>query len=217
MIAYSHYIDIDIHPLALEDILHHPNRVRSKTDYYPQHLFLRIVSHTLAKEYNSNTDMHEVPRSEPPEPMDEETNIPTEGTKPLNMGYNPTSGFQSRPRRASIQNDLENGTTFQDPASETFGSFSPSIVTKQNAKTFRLIQELKRGDRVNVVLNPMCIFLFRDGTVISMHPKNNLEFTAPISDRLRVRSTSLRSTADPSLLVHALLDLGELHHHTLSG
>jgi hypothetical protein len=41
-----------------------------------------------------------------------------------------------------------------------------------------------------------------------MHPKNDLEFTTPIRDRLRQRHTGLRSTADPSLLVHGLLDLG---------
>jgi len=60
---------------------------------------------------------------------------------------------------------------------------------------------------VDVALNPLCIFLFRDGTVLSIHPKNNLDFTSPIRERLRLRHTSLRSTADPSLLVHGLLDL----------
>lgn len=37
----------------------------------------------------------------------------------------------------------------------------------------------------------------------------SLDFTAPITDRLRRRDTGLRMTADASLLVQSLLDLGE--------
>jgi hypothetical protein len=44
--------------------------------------------------------------------------------------------------------------------------------------------------------------------VISIHPDNNLKFTEPIRRRVNQTSTGLRSTADASLLVHALLDLG---------
>ena len=40
---------------------------------------------------------------------------------------------------------------------------------------------------------------------------DSLNFTSPISERLRQQSTGLRSTADPSLLIQSLLDLGELH------
>ena len=39
---------------------------------------------------------------------------------------------------------------------------------------------------------------------------STLNFTSPITERLRQRDTGLRSTADPSLLVQSLLDLGEL-------
>jgi len=53
----------------------------------------------------------------------------------------------------------------------------------------------------------MFIFLFRDGTVISMHPTPNLDLTQPITRRLRQRDTGLRTSADASLLVQSLLDL----------
>jgi len=53
----------------------------------------------------------------------------------------------------------------------------------------------------------MFIFLLRDGTVISFHTAASLDFTAPISKRLHQRDTVLRTSADPSLLVHAILDL----------
>ena len=96
-------------------------------------------------------------------------------------------------------------------------------------KTVRkLMQELKEGGRVNVAIKPVCIFLFNDGgcnrdhvpitdishhtsptgTIISIHPDNDLKFTEPIRRRLNQKDTKLRSTADASLLVHGLLDLG---------
>lgn len=203
---------IDLHPLALEDMLHNPNRVRSKADYYPQHLFLRVVSHTLAKEEDaSKMYIHELPRSDSPEPIEEKTSFSTGGSK--------TSRLRSWPNRVPVPPiavDLESSptATVYDPASARFGSFTPAIGMKQDANTLKLMQELKEGDRVDVALNPVCIFLLRDGTVISIHPQNNLEFTTPVRERLSQRHTTLRSTADPALLVHALLDLGELLSHT---
>ena len=46
------------------------------------------------------------------------------------------------------------------------------------------------------------------GTVITIHQDTRLDLTAPITERLRQRDTGLRSTADASLLVESLLDLG---------
>jgi hypothetical protein len=39
--------DIELHSLALEDILHEQGNNHSKADYYPGHLFIRILSHTV--------------------------------------------------------------------------------------------------------------------------------------------------------------------------
>lgn len=44
------------------------------------------------------------------------------------------------------------------------------------------------------------------GTVVNRTP--NLSFTEPIAARLRQRDTGLRATADASLLVQSLIDLG---------
>lgn len=46
------------------------------------------------------------------------------------------------------------------------------------------------------------------GTVISINRTPNLSFTEPIAARLRQRDTGLRATADASLLVQSLIDLG---------
>lgn len=46
------------------------------------------------------------------------------------------------------------------------------------------------------------------GTVLTIHQDTKLDFTNPITERLRQRDTGLRTTADASLLVESLLDLG---------
>ena len=72
-----------MHPLAIEDVInHHGNSARSKADYYPRHLFLRVLCHRLASEGDwdlaseiledaDDVDMGGMPRSESPEPMED--------------------------------------------------------------------------------------------------------------------------------------------------
>jgi len=69
------------------------------------------------------------------------------------------------------------------------------------------IDQLKAGERVNVLLKNLFIFLLRDGTIISIHQTPTAEFADPILNRLRTRDTVLRTTADPSLLLESILDL----------
>ena len=49
------------------------------------------------------------------------------------------------------------------------------------------------------------------GTVISFLSTPSLRLTAPIALRLKSPDTNLRATGDPSMLLHALLDLGWYH------
>jgi hypothetical protein len=95
-----------------------------------------------------------------------------------------------------------------------------------------------KGERVDVDVEPMFIFLFKDGTeplaalfismpdlpfffsrigtVISIHPKTTLAFTSPIIHRLRQPDTVLRKSPDASILVHGLLDLSTYNQVFLS-
>ena len=63
-----------MHPLALEDVLHQRGHARSKADYYQRHLFLRVLCHSLSDEETDPlaTSVTHLPRSDSPEPMDEE-------------------------------------------------------------------------------------------------------------------------------------------------
>src|SRR5258708_36792656 len=44
------FFSIDLHPLALEDVLNGNPDTRSKADYYARHLFLRVLCHELASD-----------------------------------------------------------------------------------------------------------------------------------------------------------------------
>ena len=48
--AVFNYYYIDLHPLALEDVLNGNPHTRSKADYYARHLFLRVLCHELASD-----------------------------------------------------------------------------------------------------------------------------------------------------------------------
>ncbi|KAJ7760740.1 magnesium transporter [Mycena maculata] len=217
-------IKYDLHPLALEDVFHTRSQTRSKADYYMKHLFLRILCHELdeADEPFATTSpaqgstLTDLPRSDSPTPFtdndaememrefgngsfgdDEKTLQGTKSTRRKGRPLLPTSrsDVSTRPNPRSRLTEL---ATMREDAADA---------SKKRRIDEAAIKVLKSGDRVNVKVSPMFIFLFRDGTVISMHSTPNLELTQPITRRLRQRDTGLRTSADPSLLVQSLLDL----------
>ncbi|KAJ7043311.1 magnesium transporter [Mycena alexandri] len=171
----------DLHSLALEDILHEQGHNQSKADYYRQHLFLRILCHSLPTEEDPGPD----PRSEYP------------------GGYTP-----DEPPR----NDLETMAGFVKEGAESklkHRRFSALSGFRLAARQRRILQiaALTKGDRVVVKHEPMFIFLLREGTVISIHPTPNLEFTEPVTERMHQHDSVLRTSEDPAILVEGLLDL----------
>ena len=66
----------------------------------------------------------------------------------------------------------------------------------------------KTESSVNVDVKNLYIYLGKEGTVISIHQADR-GFGDPIYRRLRQGDGLLRSTGDASLLLQALLDLGE--------
>ncbi|EJF56391.1 hypothetical protein DICSQDRAFT_174966 [Dichomitus squalens LYAD-421 SS1] len=235
----------DLHPLALEDVLHQRGHPRSKADYYPQHLFVRVLVHTLASAAAEVDDrasddtavFSRGPRSESPAPMedededavrfrvsarrpngtgeDEEEEV--EGDERTVYGSASASKFSTfrRGKRPSVglRRRSEGPHDVEVPPPPALGQWrfaGVDMVEESGKKTARyrkLVKELKRGDRVEVKIRPMCVLLLRDGTVVSIHKDTTLGLTAPIAERLRQRNTVLRTSADPSLLVQSLLDL----------
>ncbi|KAF7314390.1 hypothetical protein MKEN_00911700 [Mycena kentingensis (nom. inval.)] len=150
----------ELHPLALEDVLHNRPENLSKAEYFLHHLFLRVLVH----------------------------DVETDASKPL---YSVDELSQD-----------------------------PSAPQSENAIRQRQIEQakidaLKQGT-LRVSVTPMFIFLFRDGTVISLTSHAPPELTQPISDRLRRPDTILRTSVDPSMLVDKAVQVIDSYHNQIS-
>ncbi|KAN0135635.1 hypothetical protein V8E53_006526 [Lactarius tabidus] len=200
----------DMHPLSIEDLLHRRGHSRSKADYYPKHLFIRVLCHTLGSSTRASESV---------------TNSPAAWSSPAAITGLPRS---SSPHRFDDKLGIIHGDAYEDgdgnghdPMDDDFGTDRATLLDpevggrrasalakkRRRAAAEMTLEELKKGDRVDVRIEPLCIFLFRDGTVISFQSKQNFHLTEPIVSRIRQRDTTLRTTADPSLLVESLLDL----------
>lgn len=63
---------IELHPLALEDVLANRGNARSKADYFTKHLALRILCHAVVPDEDAAPLVEEItkmPRSSSPDPM----------------------------------------------------------------------------------------------------------------------------------------------------
>ncbi|KAJ7292689.1 hypothetical protein C8J57DRAFT_4356 [Mycena rebaudengoi] len=139
----------ELHPLALEDVLHVRPDNLSKADYFLHHLFLRILCHEVEDE-------------------------------------------SSESKRA------------EDPIPEAHG------MTKEAAQERKLeeakLRSLKQGT-VKVAVTPLFVFLFRDGTVISITQGASADLMLPLTQRLRRADGVMRTSVDPSMLVQSILAL----------
>ncbi|KAF8207085.1 hypothetical protein K438DRAFT_1815654 [Mycena galopus ATCC 62051] len=216
-------IKYDLHPLALEDVFHTRSQTRSKADYYTQHLFLRVLCHELSETDEpfmssaaQGSTLTDLPRSESPTPFtdtDADLEMREMGKGDFGDDEKTLRGTGSRRKRSLLptnRSDLPRTRTA--PRSRltdlsTIRNSAAADATQKRRVEEAAIQALKSGERVNVKVSPMYIFLLRNGTVISMHSTPNLELTQPITRRLRQRDTGLRTSADPALLVQSLLDL----------
>ncbi|KAF9459651.1 hypothetical protein BDZ94DRAFT_1291491 [Collybia nuda] len=177
----------DLHSLALEDVIHEQGHNQSKADYYHAHLFIRILCHTL----DSDSDNLEVDhQSEYPPTSSKDSILERGDLNTTKMSVFPEVVKKHLPSEPAVR--FTGLTGFHEPARQ-----------RQLLK----LRALTRGDRVNVKHEPMFIFLLPNGTVISIHPSPNLDFTTPISERILQSDSVLRISADASLLVESLLDL----------
>ncbi|KAJ7146338.1 hypothetical protein C8R44DRAFT_12412 [Mycena epipterygia] len=145
----------ELHPLALEDVLHTRPQNLSKADYFLQHLFLRIMTHEVENE----------------------------------------DSLSSR-RRKAVSEEL---------VQELSAPESKDSARQRRVEQAKL-DALKQGT-IKVAVTPLFVFLFRDGTVISITQDVTPDLMVPISERLRRPDTILRTSADPSMLVQSLLGL----------
>ena len=187
-------------------MLHQRGHARSKADYYPQHLFLRMLNHTLAADDDADgagaESISSLPRSASPAhmgaddedadaaedededseyqlgkaaaglPDDEKTVFGSASASRFSTFRDPLRGRAPAPASApaGLRRRLGGRDVEAQPAvAQRFGGIEEDTKAQKNARNRRLLRELKRGDRVNVRIHPLCLFLFKDGTVISIH------------------------------------------------
>ncbi|KAI0307651.1 hypothetical protein B0F90DRAFT_1829577 [Multifurca ochricompacta] len=165
----------DMHPLSIEDLLHRHGHARLKADYYPKHLFLRVLCHTFGSTARSSqgSDMvagshaasssrmpiTNLPRSSSPQRLDEKLGIADEDA--YENGYRDGDDLMAD----GFEVDK---VTLVEP--EMGGRRVSLLANKRRRDAAQLtLEELKRGDRVGVRIEPLCIFLFRDGNTSLLH------------------------------------------------
>ncbi|GAW03527.1 magnesium -like protein [Lentinula edodes] len=183
-------IKYKIHPLALENILHtHTKPTASKSDYYHEHLFLRILCLELRDE-NSVIRLSET-QWEWDATMDIEDLQPDSQDRPFN-------------REAGSFSDttpgLDAAATVQVEALMQRGRVEVNV--------FPIFILLFKNGLLSLFVSRFNFHSERPvGTVITLHRTTNAKLMEPIRDRLSRPDTLLRSTCDASVLVQSLLDL----------
>ncbi|KDQ15673.1 hypothetical protein BOTBODRAFT_173752 [Botryobasidium botryosum FD-172 SS1] len=200
-------IKYDLHPLAIEDVLHTRRTAQSKADYYTRHLFIRVLDHTYIEDDDDEHE-HDTPvtgqRSESP-------------TRGVSEEATPADSINSDDDNSVKKPGKDTGKDIEQGLRKRKNSEKPVRVERfvgptgergrEKALNLAKIERLKKGEKVNVRIQNLYIFLFRNGTVISIHQDASTPFGAAISHRLREPDTLLRASADPSLLVEGFLDL----------
>jgi len=182
----------DLHPLSVEDVLHRGSHALSKADYYPKHLFIRVLCHTLSTSQPSETAVGsrevgssslpftQLPRSASPQRFDEKFGTAHKGTYENGHGIkvdpmadvfgtgkatlvDPEVGGRSATLLVCMRSHF---TIIRVP----YAFFFPLKSRRSRRSLAELtLDELKKEDRVGVHIEPMCIFLCRDGKFLSSH------------------------------------------------
>ncbi|CAE6523140.1 unnamed protein product, partial [Rhizoctonia solani] len=219
-----------LHPLAIEDVLHGRTNARSKADYYTKHLFIHILTHNLGRQEDDSDDSDDMVQTE--EPLSIRTSRTSSTVLDRNGFYGSgddgmdrderrRGGWLRRRKRSrytdsnglngkkgSGYGDLEQRAGTGDAQKKPRVRSSLLAARRAKVANEKAIDELKKGfGRVHVEVASAWMFLLRDGTLISISQNANEPFGASVVDRLRVRDTVLRSSADASLLLEGLLDL----------
>ncbi|CAE7178392.1 unnamed protein product [Rhizoctonia solani] len=194
----------DLHPLSLDTVINGRENARSKADYFAQHLFIHILSHTLAE------DDQPAKKSAPVAPEPGLVDSPRQSKT-----YDPESaiGSVSYNRRAPTRNATM--ATINDPYGDKNNlarvwtrGVEVTEAERKKDMNIRAIDALKQGTgRVEIDVRSVFMFLLRDGTLITIQRDPTWEFGVPIYERLRLRDTLLRSSGDASLLLQSLIDL----------
>ncbi|KAJ7147974.1 hypothetical protein C8R46DRAFT_421759 [Mycena filopes] len=105
-----------------------------------------------------------------------------------------------------LVHDVDDGSSTPTYLAEELDPSADKDALRQRKIDEAKLDALKQGT-LKVSVSPMFVFLFRDGTVITITQHAPPDMMLPISERLRRADTILRSSADPSMLLQSFLGL----------
>ncbi|ELU45957.1 CorA domain-containing protein [Rhizoctonia solani AG-1 IA] len=151
----------DLHPLSLDTVINGRQNARSKADYFPQHLFIHILSHTLTPE---NAAKKTAPVTQEPDPMD---------SPRQSKMYDPESAIgsvsYSRPPPTRATTLATTDEPYDDkPGLATRGleTEAEALASRKKEMNMKAIDALKHGTgRVEVDVRSVFMFLLRDGEI----------------------------------------------------
>jgi len=125
---------VDLHPLSLENLLQVPGGPRSGADYYKNHLFIRVLSHTLKKDGEQAPNfLEQIARPSSPEPLEPEgeagvfsKDLVDDGPSGLPPGKSPLPPGSGTTEPEG--HDTENMGTAKTPTRVDYGSFYATYV-----------------------------------------------------------------------------------------
>ena len=133
----------DLHPLSLEELLHTPGRPRSGANYYKEHLFIRILSHTLCNDEDEEHDfLEQIVRSSSPEPFEPEDEVEAPPEYSANDTRRSSSflpGLSDKlrlPRKSRTEDDAEIVDVVKVPTYVDYGSGYATYVCFPPVLTF---------------------------------------------------------------------------------
>jgi len=135
---------LELHPLALEDVLHTTAHKRSKVDYYTKHLFIRVLCHSLARDgeftllsspvYDTHpTPITTLPRTSSPDSFNDR-DVKVLADLPIEVnGDDPHESLTVAPKRglrARFLGDLEKGPLRRNRTLQRLGLVPKSVSIK---------------------------------------------------------------------------------------
>ncbi|MBW0493814.1 hypothetical protein O181_033529 [Austropuccinia psidii MF-1] len=190
-------IRYSLHPLAIEDCVHVSSR--SKSEYYKQHLFVHAAIHTLAEQSDSSepTPSNQYSSTERPSPQGQALES---GIIDPDVDINELSDYKST--------DLHSIAGSSGMMDLGVAAGSKNIVSQEVFDAEReVVRQLTKDYKVRIHVEKLSVFLLRDGTLITIFSHDGSRTVLPLIARLKTMDTLLRSSADASMLLQALLDI----------
>ncbi|KAF8759868.1 CorA-like Mg2+ transporter protein [Rhizoctonia solani] len=187
-------LQLNLHPLSVEDVMTDTQDKSFKIDYYQQHLFAQLTSFTIARE--GARDIKAVARK-----VRENSS---------SGHYYPTAAGQRASQQTSFSTHKHSAANNPNIGYRCCDTLSGSANLSAGAELTMdedAVQTLKlQSGTLDVDPARLFVFILKDGTLVTIHQSDTL-YGSELTERLKNPAALMRIVADPSMLFHGHLDL----------